>query len=116
MRARADAVFGKQSVLVEPTRTHRWSEGDSNCRSLSRNESAFPAEREVPQRRKGLSRERRLSCGGTEGSNPLPSTGESANHRSLNIGRLSPHEAGRPHQFARRWSPTNGIHSVRAAL
>src|SRR3984893_508400 len=57
--------------------THRWREEDSNPRSPSPNESLSLAEREVPQRRKELSRERRLP-GGTEGSNPLPSSAESA--------------------------------------
>jgi hypothetical protein len=44
-------------------RTRRRSEGASNCRSLSPKRVGSRAEWEVPQRRKGLSRERRLSWG-----------------------------------------------------
>ncbi len=58
-------------------------EGDSNRRSLSRNDSLSPVKREVPQRQKGVSRERHLSCGGTKGSKPLPSATESVCRQRL---------------------------------
>src|SRR6266481_8854089 len=47
-----------------------WSKGDSNCRSLSRNESVSLTEREVPQRRKELSRARRLPGGDRQFESP----------------------------------------------
>src|SRR5207253_10757188 len=60
--------------------THRWSEVDSNCRSLSRNGSVSPAERELRKREKGSLEAANIS-GGTGGSNPVSSSGESSNHR-----------------------------------
>src|SRR5690348_45763 len=53
-----------------------------------------------PSRHSRPDRETDSFARGTGGSNPASSTGESANHRSLNIGRGSaPTEAGRPHQY-----------------
>jgi len=44
---------------------------------------------EVPQRRKGQSRKRRPSCGGTKGSNPSSSTDESVFSGAFAYGELS---------------------------
>src|SRR5207237_4873605 len=61
------AIVASASNLPGSQQTRCWRERDSNRRSLSQNESVSPPEREVPQRRKGLSRERRLSCGEQQG-------------------------------------------------
>jgi uncharacterized protein DUF1153 len=56
--------------------TRRWREADSNRRSLSQNEPVSLAERERRRGERAISKARSI-LGETEGSNPLPSTGES---------------------------------------
>jgi hypothetical protein len=53
-----------QSGAATVRQTRRPKEKGFKQRSLSRNESVSTAEREVPQKRTGQSRKRRLSCGG----------------------------------------------------
>src|ERR1700737_379713 len=56
-------IGGIRSPKSGSHKTRRWSEEDSNRRSLSQNESVSPTERGVPERRKGLSRKRRHPAG-----------------------------------------------------
>ena len=51
--------------------------------------------RETTMVGRGAALDGRLFLGGTDGSNPVPSSGESANHRFLSGGARSPQRAGR---------------------